>query len=1048
MSSEHVKILPVSPAIQHVANGTQRAFSFPFAIFTAADIEVYLNSTKQSGNFTVAGLRVSSGGTVTFNTAPAAGVTVTLRRRMVLERTTDFMPYDKFRASVINDELDYLAAGLQQLAAEIDGCVRLAPEEIGTPAGLDLPARTARANKWLGFDAAGEVIAGQPTAAVAGASWGAITGTLSAQTDLQGALNQKASSSHNHDGAYATTAHNHDASYISIISSPATGKFPTMTTAGELQTSSYGPSSFAAASHTHTAAQLSLGGSLTNAAGTLQLAGDAASPGGSRYYGTDGGGAKGFFPLPEAGAISIKDEGAAVASGVNSLNFTGAGVTASSTDSGEVTVSVSGAGATNAFGTIKVGTTTIEADAAPDTLTLVAGAGIGIAATPSSDTLTFTASFAGSGSAANVARSDHTHAGVYVPTIAPATAGNFPTLTAAGALQNSTYAPSSFALAGHTHTGGTLTDKGDFYGKTIGAGLADSSGAIGVAASLDANARVAVRKAGTLAGTRRALNLIQGSNVTLTVADNAASEAVDVTIGAASGGSTFSTIAVSGQPSVVADAAADTLTLVAGGGLAITTNATTDSITIGASFAGTGSAATVARSDHNHDGTYAAAGHNHDGVYAPASAGNAFGTIAVGTINLVADAAPDTLNLKAGNGIGISANASTDTLTFSVSFLGTGSAVYAARSDHNHDATYVPIIVTPANGNFPTMTAAGGLQSSSYNAASFAAAAHTHTAAQLSLGGSLVNASGALQLAGDAATPGASRYYGTDAGGARGWHAMTAGGAVGGSDGTLQYNSAGALGGSSFLSYAASAKLLKTPLVGGRIHDAGTISGSWSPPLAQGAQVILAAASTGFTLAVPSGVTLPTDHEVYLHLVITNSGSTMINVNFDVGETASQYRVLHKRPLAGILPGATVEYYVRWLGSRWYLVGPQPSSFPITFQVSGVPEASSVLFGMYVHNFGLVGGLYVPFKLDDVGNVTCGTAPSATTAFSIERSPAGQLPWAQIGTLTFAANQKDWSTWSFPAGVTRFDHGDRLRIVAPANLNGLADLTWIMGCLS
>jgi len=61
---------------------------------------------------------------------------------------------------------------------------------------------------------------------------------------------------------------------------------------------------------------------------------------------------------------------------------------------------------------------------------------------------------------------------------------------------------------------------------------------------LDANARLATSKAGTLIGTRRGLNLIEGTNVTMTVADNAGSERVDVTINAAAaGGGTADTFA-------------------------------------------------------------------------------------------------------------------------------------------------------------------------------------------------------------------------------------------------------------------------------------------------------------------------------------------------------------------------------------------------------------------------------------------------------------------------------------------------------------------------
>ena len=56
-------------------------------------------------------------------------------------------------------------------------------------------------------------------------------------------------------------------------------------------------------------------------------------------------------------------------------------------------------------------------------------------------------------------------------------------------------------------------------------------------ATVDANARIAVEKNGTAIGTRRSINFIEGSNVTLTVADDSSNEEVDVTISStASGG--------------------------------------------------------------------------------------------------------------------------------------------------------------------------------------------------------------------------------------------------------------------------------------------------------------------------------------------------------------------------------------------------------------------------------------------------------------------------------------------------------------------------------
>jgi hypothetical protein len=54
--------------------------------------------------------------------------------------------------------------------------------------------------------------------------------------------------------------------------------------------------------------------------------------------------------------------------------------------------------------------------------------------------------------------------------------------------------------------------------------------------TIDGVAQIEIAKAGTLQGTRKRLNLIEGTNVTLTVADNSGSDQVDVTIAASGGG--------------------------------------------------------------------------------------------------------------------------------------------------------------------------------------------------------------------------------------------------------------------------------------------------------------------------------------------------------------------------------------------------------------------------------------------------------------------------------------------------------------------------------
>ena len=77
------------------------------------------------------------------------------------------------------------------------------------------------------------------------------------------------------------------------------------------------------------------------------------------------------------------------------------------------------------------------------------------------------------------------------------------------------------------------------------------------------------------------LSLIAGSNITITTDAQTDSITINSTAsGGGGGGNSFTTISVSGQSDVVADSATDTLTLVGAGNTTITTNATSDTITI------------------------------------------------------------------------------------------------------------------------------------------------------------------------------------------------------------------------------------------------------------------------------------------------------------------------------------------------------------------------------------------------------------------------------------------------------------------------------------
>ena len=151
----------------------------------------------------------------------------------------------------------------------------------------------------------------------------------------------------------------------------------------------------------------------------------------------------------------------------------------------------------------------------------------------------------------------------------------------------------------------------------------------------------------------------------------------------------FGTVAVAGQTNVVADQSNDTLTLVAGTNVTITTNATNDTITISASGGGGGGGGPsfgtisvpgqsdiVAETDNDILTMSAGTGISISTVpgtdtltITNTGIPNTFNIVSIsGGATLVADSSNDTLTFAAGTGISISGNATSDTITISSGF--------------------------------------------------------------------------------------------------------------------------------------------------------------------------------------------------------------------------------------------------------------------------------------------------------------------------------------------------------------------------------------------
>lgn len=173
-----------NPRIQYAGDGAQKTFAYPFPVFTAGDLEVWIDAARQSAGYTVGGVGLTAGGSVVFAVAPASGAAVTLLRRVPIERTTDFLESGPLSARSLNREFDVLTAGLQQTAGDQALMLRYADADL--PASAVLPLRGARAGKLLAFDESGAPAARAPVDEEALSTYAPDEGTSRAIRDKLG----------------------------------------------------------------------------------------------------------------------------------------------------------------------------------------------------------------------------------------------------------------------------------------------------------------------------------------------------------------------------------------------------------------------------------------------------------------------------------------------------------------------------------------------------------------------------------------------------------------------------------------------------------------------------------------------------------------------------------------------------------------------------------------------------------------------------------------------------------------------------------------------
>src|SRR5262245_267025 len=87
-------ITAVVPRKAYTADGVGTAFTYPFKIIDASEIQVYVNGVLTVSGYMVSGVGDPSGGSVTFTIAPSNGASIILARSTALAQNTDWTAND------------------------------------------------------------------------------------------------------------------------------------------------------------------------------------------------------------------------------------------------------------------------------------------------------------------------------------------------------------------------------------------------------------------------------------------------------------------------------------------------------------------------------------------------------------------------------------------------------------------------------------------------------------------------------------------------------------------------------------------------------------------------------------------------------------------------------------------------------------------------------------------------------------------------------------------------------------------------------------------
>lgn len=152
-----------TPVVTHNGNGVTTVFAYNYKILAAADMEVTVDGVVKTltTDYSVSGVGVDGGGSVTMVVAPPSGTdNVILRRNMAYSRSNDYQDNGDLLAATADEDADRPIMIVQQLVADIARAMKL-PVGVTTDQVIAESAAD-RDGKLVSFDASGNMILAAP----------------------------------------------------------------------------------------------------------------------------------------------------------------------------------------------------------------------------------------------------------------------------------------------------------------------------------------------------------------------------------------------------------------------------------------------------------------------------------------------------------------------------------------------------------------------------------------------------------------------------------------------------------------------------------------------------------------------------------------------------------------------------------------------------------------------------------------------------------------------------------------------------------------------